>query len=164
MPGPKVLWCAEHDREGGTCGCLTCACIELSSALSRIDYMLGPSNEMELSDYDLHVDPQRVVDRLRDLIRPDREPFVFTKDGDFDEMVRDQSSTEVPVWRVRFSCLARVRAETKELAAGFAHKVASAALKAARPVTPELAEVVDIENINMMSAYYCGTDEVEKKE
>ena len=69
MPGPKVLWCAEHDREGGTTGCLTCACIELSSALSQIDYMLGSRNEMELSDYDLHVDPQRVIERLRERLK-----------------------------------------------------------------------------------------------
>jgi len=123
--------------------------------------MLGPSNEMELSDYDVHCDPQLVVDRLRELIRPDREPFIFTKDGgDFIAMVKEQAST-VPVWRVRFSSIARVRAPSAEVAADYAHRVAGAALKVARPTTPELAEIVDIENINMMSAYYCGEDDVE---
>lgn len=69
MPGPKVLWCAEHDREGGTTGCLTCACVELSSALSQIDYLLGQPNEMGVSDYDLHCDPQLVVERLRECLK-----------------------------------------------------------------------------------------------
>lgn len=98
MSGPSVAWCEEHAREtGGTRGCLVCACVEMSRALSRIDYMCGPENEMGLSDYDVHCDPARVVERVRDafglmmsLGRP--QPIIFTKDGhDFEAIVRDQA-------------------------------------------------------------------------
>jgi hypothetical protein len=67
MTGPKVLWCVDHDKSGGTTNCLVCACVELSSALSRIDYLLGEPNEMGLSDYDVHCDPDKVVERVRAL-------------------------------------------------------------------------------------------------
>lgn len=67
---------------------------------------------------------------------------------------------EVMVWRVLYTSIARVRAESAAEAVDRAHRVAGAALKRAHAVTPSLAEDVDIENIDMVSAYFCGTDEV----
>ncbi len=92
--GPKILWCEKHGKKGGTINCLTCTCEELNRALSRIDYMLGPSNEMELSDYDVHCDPELVVERVRRFIYPQSVSKVpiLTKSGhDFAAMVRDQA-------------------------------------------------------------------------
>ncbi len=89
--GPKVAWCEEHGKDtGGTRNCLVCGCMELHRALSRIDYLLGQPNEMEVSDYDVHCDPALVVKRVEALFRPLGEPHIFTKDGhDFAAMVRD---------------------------------------------------------------------------
>lgn len=66
------------------------------------------------------------------------------------------------VWRVFYTSIARVHAATPEEALDRAHRVAGAALKQARKVTPELAPHVDIENIDMVSAEFCGTEEVPK--
>jgi hypothetical protein len=67
---------------------------------------------------------------------------------------------KVPVWRVFYTSIARVRAESRAEAIDKAHLVAGAALKRAHAVTPHLADDVDIENIDMKDAYFCGTDEV----
>lgn len=67
---------------------------------------------------------------------------------------------QVKVWRVLYTSIARVRAENAAEAIDRAHRVAGAALKRAHAVTPVLANDVDIENIDMVSAYFCGTDEV----
>lgn len=65
--GPTVHWCDKHARPGGHTNCLTCACEELSDALSEIDYAIGKPNEMHVSDYDVHADPQTVVERITEL-------------------------------------------------------------------------------------------------
>lgn len=44
------------------------AVIQLSAALSRIDYALGEPNEMQVSEYDIDYDEERVVRRVRALI------------------------------------------------------------------------------------------------
>lgn len=67
---------------------------------------------------------------------------------------------EVMVWRVLYTSIARVRADSAAQAIDRTHRVAGAALKQARRITPSLADDVDIENIDMVSAYFCGTEEV----
>lgn len=67
---------------------------------------------------------------------------------------------EVMVWRVLYTSVARVRAESAAEALDRTHQVAGAALKRAHAITPSLAEDVDIENIEMISTYFCGTEEV----
>jgi len=68
----------------------------MSLALHRIDYMLDSENEMELSEYDIHCDPQVVVDRVRKrlaaLSKSDNYPVILSKDGhDFTSMILDQA-------------------------------------------------------------------------
>lgn len=67
---------------------------------------------------------------------------------------------EVKVWRVFYTSIARVRAVSAAEALDKTHRVAGAALKQAPYITPSLAGDVDIENIDMVSAYFCGTEEV----
>ncbi len=67
---------------------------------------------------------------------------------------------QVMVWRVFYTSIARVHAESAAEAMDRAHRVAGAALKRAHEITPSLANDVDIENIDMISAYFCGTEEV----
>ncbi len=67
---------------------------------------------------------------------------------------------EVKVWRVKFTSLVRVRAETKAEAIDKAHIMAGQALKQACYITPSLADDVDIENIDMVDAMLFGTEEV----
>ena len=67
---------------------------------------------------------------------------------------------KVPVWRVLYTSIARVRAESRAEAIDKAHFVAGQALKRAHAVSPHLADDVDIENIDMKDAYFCGTEEV----
>jgi hypothetical protein len=67
---------------------------------------------------------------------------------------------EVKVWRVFYTSIARVHAANAAEAIDRAHRVAGAALKQAHAITPQLAAEVDIENIDMVSAEYCGTEEV----
>jgi hypothetical protein len=66
---------------------------------------------------------------------------------------------QVMVWRVFYTSIARVHARSAEEALDRAHQVAGAALKRAHEVTPSLASAVDIENIDMIDAYFCGTEE-----
>ncbi len=70
---------------------------------------------------------------------------------------------EVLVWRVFYTSIARVRASSASEAKMKTHKVAGAALKRAHAVTPSLAEDVDIENIDMVEAEFCGTEEVPRQ-
>jgi hypothetical protein len=67
---------------------------------------------------------------------------------------------QVMVWRVLYTSIARVRAESAAEAIDRTHRVAGAALKQARKVTPSLADDVDIENIDMIDVHFCGTEEV----
>lgn len=67
---------------------------------------------------------------------------------------------EVKVWRVLYTSIARVRAVSAEEAKDKTHRVAGAALKQSRRITPSLADDVDIENIDMIDAIFCGTEEV----
>ena len=61
--------CDEHQPSGGArSSCLVCGLRQMSYAFSRIDYMLGEPNDMEVSDYDLHCDENVVVERLRALL------------------------------------------------------------------------------------------------
>jgi len=69
--------CAKHQPTGGSrATCLVCALIENNASLSRIDYICGPPNEMEVSGYDVHCEPELViknVERLVDELRRERE-------------------------------------------------------------------------------------------
>lgn len=67
---------------------------------------------------------------------------------------------KVMVWRVLYTSIARVRAESRAEAIDKAHIVAGQALKQAHAITPHLADDVDIENIDMKDAYFCGVEEV----
>lgn len=67
---------------------------------------------------------------------------------------------KVKVWRVLYTSIARVHAVSAAEALDRTHLVAGAALKRAHAVTPSLSAHVDIENINMVSAEFCGTEEV----
>lgn len=60
-------WCEKHKPKGGARNCLVCACIKLTYALSRIDYALGPKNEMGLALYDTDYDEERVVQAVEQL-------------------------------------------------------------------------------------------------
>lgn len=58
--------CEKHKPDGGVrSGCLVCGLMEMSAALSQIDYLAGEPNEMRVSSYDLHYDPAVVVSHVR---------------------------------------------------------------------------------------------------
>ena len=62
--------CEEHKPSGGArSSCLVCACIKLSSALSRISYACEEPNEKEVSAYDLHYDPELVVEQVQKAVK-----------------------------------------------------------------------------------------------
>lgn len=65
---PKRLapLCEEHGSgRGARSGCPYCAIIKLTAALSKIDYLCGPPNEMQCSGYDVHCDENAVVEHVR---------------------------------------------------------------------------------------------------
>lgn len=73
LPGDSELaaWqaatplCEKHKPNGGTRGgCLICGLENMSRALSRIDYLCGPPNDMEISAYDVHCNEEEVVKRV----------------------------------------------------------------------------------------------------
>lgn len=43
------------------------AIVQLTHAISRIDYLLGSTNEMQLSEYDVHANENAVVERVHRL-------------------------------------------------------------------------------------------------
>jgi len=56
-------------------GCLVCAAQKLTWAISRIDYLLGSRKreivakiEMEVSEYDVHQDPEKVIEKVRGVV------------------------------------------------------------------------------------------------
>ena len=58
--------CDKHKpSDGARSGCVVCGLIELSSALSQIDYLCGEPNEMRVSGYDVHCEPLAVVERVK---------------------------------------------------------------------------------------------------
>jgi hypothetical protein len=65
----SVGLCDKHQPDGGARNCLVCAVEKLSHALSRISYICGNPNEMQVSDYDTHYNEGEVVrevERLRE--------------------------------------------------------------------------------------------------
>lgn len=61
--------CDRHKPTGGARGnCLVCAVEEMRTALSQIDYLCGPENDMQVSGYDVHADPQLVVKHVRSIL------------------------------------------------------------------------------------------------
>jgi len=62
-------FCDKHKPNGGSRGeCLVCVLIEYSHCISRIDYAIGPPNEMQCSGYDVFGDPSLVVRRVESLM------------------------------------------------------------------------------------------------
>lgn len=61
--------CEEHAVKGGGArsGCLECAYIKINCALSRISYICGKPNEMEMSDYDVDYSESRVLKAVETL-------------------------------------------------------------------------------------------------
>jgi len=66
------------------------------------------------------------------------------------------------VWRVLYTSIARVRADSPEEALDRTHR-AGAALKQARSITPSPAADVDIENIDLVAVGFCGEDDVPRQ-
>lgn len=59
--------CEEHGDKGGgsRSGCPYCAIISLYAALSKIDYICGAPNEMEVSAFDVYYNEQAVVEHVQ---------------------------------------------------------------------------------------------------
>ena len=68
---------------------------------------------------------------------------------------------KVLVFRVLYQSVARVRANSAEEAMEKTHRVVGGTLKQAAHIVPSNGDV-DIENIDIRSATYCGTEEVEE--
>jgi hypothetical protein len=67
--------CEEHGSgSGARSGCPYCAILKLQAALSRIDYLCGKPNDMEVSDYDVYYVESEVVKNVeRALAHPSAE-------------------------------------------------------------------------------------------
>ena len=62
VPHRLAPLCEEHGTGPGTrATCPYCALQKLSAALSRIDYLCGPPNDMGISGYDCHYSEEAVV-------------------------------------------------------------------------------------------------------
>jgi len=62
-------YCEEHRPGAGTrTGCLICAMVRMSEAFSKIDYLCGEPNDMEVSGYDVFCDEGAVVEHVRSCI------------------------------------------------------------------------------------------------
>lgn len=60
-----MVLCDEHQPRGGVrAKCVVCSGIALTRVISRIDYVLGPANEMELSMYDVAPVEEDVLERV----------------------------------------------------------------------------------------------------
>ena len=60
--------CDEHRPQGGVrANCLVCGLIEISHALSEIDYLCDEPNDMHVSSYDVHCDPNVVIAHVQKL-------------------------------------------------------------------------------------------------
>lgn len=65
-------FCHKHQPNGGARNCLVCGCEKLSHALSRIAYACEPSNEMEVSSFDLYCDEEAVVCQVKSSLAAER--------------------------------------------------------------------------------------------
>lgn len=63
-----TMFCDDCQPGNGTVGgCLRCGLIELNAKLSQIDYELSEPNEMGCSRYDVHQNPDTVIERAKAL-------------------------------------------------------------------------------------------------
>lgn len=62
--------CEKHKPYGGARSmCVICAGEKLQAALSRISYLCGEPNDMQCSDYDVHMNEDAVVEQVAAAIR-----------------------------------------------------------------------------------------------
>ncbi len=66
-PDEKHCSCVPHLRQENSR--LREGLIELNSAVSRIDYAFETPNEMGLSSYDVHANPEAVVERVENFVK-----------------------------------------------------------------------------------------------
>ena len=90
----KIALCDTHNKSGGSYNCLVCGMMELSSAFSKISYLLGETNEQLVSEYDVNPDPNLVVIKVVEKL--------------------DQMEKDVMYLREDYSTLSTTNALTKE--------------------------------------------------
>ena len=85
--------CSEHVPDGGhRSSCLVCDLQKYSNIISRIDYVIGEPNEMEISMFDLDYIPEAVLDRVSALVgeRVQNPSFHLCKNN---EMVNKEAAS-----------------------------------------------------------------------